>query len=363
MSRVYNFSAGPAALPEEVLRQAQEEMLDWHGLGMSIMEIGHRGPEFQAVIEQTEADLREVLNIPSHYQVFFVAGGASTQFSMVPLNLLSETQNEADYVETGIWSHKAVQEANRYGNINVAARTKTVEGIHSLPLQKEWNLNANAAYVHYTPNETVDGLEFHWVPDTGKVPLVADMTSSILSKVIDVNQYGLIYAGAQKNVGQAGITVVIMREDLVKDPLWFTPTLYSYKVHMEHKSLYNTPPTYAIYMAGLVLAWIKKQGGLKVIAERNVRKAKKLYQCIDSHKDFYVCKIDPDCRAIMNVVFSLQRDELTEEFLNQATQLGLTNLRGHRIAGGCRASIYNAMPEAGVDRLVEFMTDFAKRNS
>jgi len=349
-------------MPEEVLHQAQEEMLDWHGLGMSIMELGHRGPEFQSLIEQIEADYREVLAIPSNYHVLFVAGGATTQFSMVPLNLLSEQNKQADYVETGIWSHKAVVEAKRYGEINVAAMTKTVHGIHTLPPQSEWQLNPQAAYVHYTPNETVGGIEFHWVPKTGKVPLVADMTSSILSQPIDVSQFGLIYAGAQKNLGHAGFTLAIVREDLVREPLWFTPVLYNYRNHVEHKSCYNTPPTYAIYFAGLVVSWVKKQGGLKVVGQRNHRKAKKLYDCIEQHADFYVNKIDPACRALMNVVFSLKREELTEEFLNQATQAGLTNLRGHRDAGGCRASIYNAMPEAGIDRLVEFMVDFAKRN-
>ncbi len=362
MSRVYNFSAGPAMIPEEVLRQAQEEMLDWHGLGMSIMEVGHRGPEFQAVLEQVEADMREVLSIPSNYQVLFVAGGASHQFSMVPLNLLSEHNKHADYLETGVWSRKAVIEAKRYGTINVAGQVITENGIHRLPLQPELNLNPKAAYLHYTPNETVDGIEFHWVPQTGKVPLVADMTSSILSHPIDVNQYQLIYAGAQKNIGQAGITVVIVREDLVKEALSFTPILYSYKVHVEHKSVYNTPPTYAIYLAGLVLNWVQRQGGLKVIGERNQRKSKKLYSCIDQLSDFYMNKVAPDCRALMNVVFSLKREDLTEEFLNQAAQAGLANLRGHRAAGGCRASIYNAMPEAGVDCLVEFMKDFAKKN-
>jgi phosphoserine aminotransferase len=361
MSRVYNFSAGPATLPEEVLLQAREEMLDWHGIGMSIMEVGHRGPEFQRVLEQTEADLREILTIPSNYHVLFVAGGATTQFSMVPLNLLSENCKEADYIETGIWSQKAVIEAKRYGNINVAATTQVIEGIYSLPLQADWQLNPKAAYVHYTPNETVDGIEFHWVPQTGAIPLVADMTSSILAKPINVKEFGLIYAGAQKNIGQAGITVVIVREDLVKTPLWHTPVLYSYQSHVEQKSCYNTPPTYAIYFAGLVLTWIKRQGGLPAIAERNQRKAKKLYDCIDNHHDFYVSKVDPACRATMNVVFSLRQENLTDEFLAQATQAGLTNLRGHRIVGGCRASIYNAMPDAGVDALVEFMKEFARK--
>lgn len=362
MSRIYNFSAGPAMIAEEVLRQAQEEMLDWHGLGMSIMEMGHRGPEFQGVIEQVEADLRDVLTIPSNYHVLFVAGGASHQFSMVPLNLMSEHHREADYIETGIWSHKAVVEAKRYGTINLAGQVITEAGIHRLPLQKELKLNPKAAYLHYTPNETVDGIEFHWVPKTGKVPLVADMTSSLLSRPIEVNDYQLIYAGAQKNAGQAGITLVIVREDLVKEALSFTPILYTYKAHVEAKSCYNTPPTYAIYFTGLVLNWIKREGGLKAIGERNQRKAKKLYSCIDELSHFYVNKIAPDCRALMNVVFSLKREELTDEFINQAAQVGLANLRGHRAAGGCRASIYNAMPEAGVDRLVEFMKEFAQKN-
>jgi len=363
MKRVFNFSAGPAVMPEEVLRQAQEEMLDWHGIGMSIMEVSHRGPEFQSVLEQAEADLREVLKVPSNYHVLFVPGGASTQFAMVPLNLLSETNKEADYIETGLWSQKAVQEAKRYGVINVAAQTKLHEGLYSLPLQHEWRLNPKAAYVHYTPNETVGGIEFHWVPKIPGIPLVADMTSSIMSKPIDVTQFGVIYAGSQKNVGQAGITIVIIRDDLVRDPLWHTPMLYRYKTHAEHHSCYNTPPTYAIYMSGLVLAWIKQQGGLTVLEERNKRKAKKLYDCIDEHGDFYFSNVVPECRAMMNVVFWLRREELTKEFLTQAAQAGLMNLRGHRIAGGCRASIYNAMPEAGVDRLVEFMEDFAKRCS
>lgn len=362
MNRVFNFSAGPAMIPEEVLRQAQAEMLDWRGMGMSIMELGHRGPEFQGVLEQTEADLREVLDIPLNYNVLFVAGGASTQFAMVPLNLLSESNSKADYIETGMWSRKAVAEARRYGTVNVAAMTKTQNGLHTLPLQNEWRLDPSAAYVHYTPNETVDGIEFHWVPNCGNVPLVADMTSSLMSRPIDVNQFGLIYAGAQKNVGQAGITPVIIREDLVKDPLPRTPTLCTYKPYIENKSCYNTPPTYAIYFCGLVLAWIKRQGGLKVIGERNIRKAKKLYACIDSYPGFYVTSVDPECRAIMNVVFSLRREELIETFLTEAAQNGMVNLRGHRAVGGCRASIYNAMPEEGVDCLIKFMTDFAQRN-
>lgn len=260
MRKVFNFSAGPAMLPEEVLLQAQAEMLDWNHTGMSIMELGHRGPEFQQVAHQAEMDLRELMNIPKGYQVFFLPGGATAQFAMVPLNLFSRTKT-ADYIDTGIWSKKAITEASRYGEVNVAAKTQHQDHLAYIPGQNEWFVNSNAAYLHYTPNETIDGLEFQWVPQTGNVPLVADMTSMILSRPIDVTQYGIIYAGAQKNIGQAGITIVIVRDDLIGEALPNTPTLYSYKLHAEHHSFYNTPPTYSWYMAGLVLAWMKKQGG------------------------------------------------------------------------------------------------------
>lgn len=361
MRPIFNFSAGPAMMPEEVLRQAQAEMLDWQGTGMSIIELGHRGPEFQSVLEKAEVDLRELLAIPENYEVLFIAGGASTQFAMVPLNLLSETQQAADYVETGMWSRKAVVEAKRYGEIQVAAQVQVNNGMHSVPLLSTWKLNPKAAYVHYTPNETVDGVEFHWVPETGEVPLVADMTSSILAKPIDVKQYGLIYAGAQKNMGMAGITVVIIRKDLVREPLARTPTLCAYQTYVEHKSCYNTPPTYPIYFAGLVFAELKRKGGVKYIAEVNQRKCAKLYACIDKYPDFYRNHVEPASRAVMNVPFSFVDQSLTDEFLREATGRGLTNLRGHRAVGGCRASIYNAMPEEGVDALVRFMEEFAGR--
>lgn len=361
MRKVFNFGAGPAMMPEEVLLQAQAEMLDWHGTGMSIMELGHRGLEFKEIAEQSEADLRELMSIPDNYHVLFLAGGASTQFSMVPLNLLGDKKN-MDYIDTGIWSKKAIDEAKRYGQVNVAAKMEVRHARACITPHEKWTLNPEAAYVHYTPNETIEGIEFHWTPDTGNVPLVADMTSMILSKPIDVSRFGIIYAGAQKNVGQVGITVAIVRDDLVQEPLLGTPTLYSYKVHVENKSLYNTPPTYAWYMAGLYLGWMKRKGGVKVFAEQNQRKAEKLYGFIDSRDDFYINSVHPDCRSIMNVPFNLVNAKLTDEFLNLATDEGLTNLKGHRVAGGVRASMYNAMPEEGVDKLISFMHDFAKKH-
>lgn len=361
MRKVYNFSAGPGMLPEEVLLQAQAEMLDWQGTGMSIMELGHRGPEFKVVAEQAEADLRELMNIPSNYHVMFIPGGASAQFAMIPINLFAKNNN-ADYIDTGIWSKKAMAEAERYGKVNLAAQLEKQNDLMCIPSQDKWSLNPNAAYVHYTPNETIEGVQFHTVPDTGKVPLVADMSSMILSQPVDVTKFGIIYAGAQKNIGQAGITVVIVRDDLIQEPLPHTPTLYMYKVHAENKSFYNTPPTYAWYIAGLTLAWLKRKGGVKAFTEINQRKAKKLYSMIDSHKEFYSNPVHPDFRSIMNVPFNLKTAELSDKFLREAEEAGLTNLKGHRLAGGVRASIYNAMPEEGVDALVDFMKEFAKKN-
>lgn len=361
MRKVFNFSAGPAMLPEEVLLQAQADMLDWQGTGMSIMELGHRGPEFKIVAEQAEADLRELMSIPKNYHVLFLPGGATTQFAMVPMNLLGEKKT-ADYVDTGIWSQKAIAEAKRYGTVNIAAHAEHKDHLSYIPQQEHWSVNQDAAYLHYTPNETIDGLEFQWVPKTGNVPLVADMTSMILSRPVNVNDFGVIYAGAQKNVGQAGITIVIIREDLITDPLEKTPSLYSYKLQAEHNSFYNTPPTYSWYISGLVLAWMKRHGGVQAIYELNLRKANKLYSLIDQHKDFYVSRVHPDCRSLMNVMFHLSNEKLTSTFIEEAEAAHLTNLRGHRVSGGVRASIYNAMPEEGVDVLADFMTDFAKRN-
>lgn len=361
MRKIFNFSAGPAMLPEEVLQQAQAEMLDWHGTGMSMSELGHRGPEFKIVAEQAEADLRELMQIPHNYQVLFLSGGATTQFAMVPLNLMGTTKT-ADYVDTGVWSKKAIDEARRYGNVNIAAHTEHKDHLAYIPHQEEWKLDPNAAYLHYTPNETVDGIEFQWVPKTGNVPLVADMTSMILSRPLNVNDFGIIYAGVQKNLGQAGMTVVIIRDDLIREALPNTPSLYLYSLQAEHHSFYNTPPTYAWYITGLVLAWTKRQGGLPAMYALNQRKSQKLYSVIDSHQDFYISKIQPDCRSLMNVMFYLKDEKLTSVFLEQAEKLGLTNLRGHRVSGGVRASIYNAMPEEGVNLLADFMVDFAKRN-
>ena len=362
MSRVYNFSAGPAMLPEEVLKHAQKELLDWHGLGTSIMEVGHRGPDFKKVADQSEADLRDLMDIPDNYHVLFLAGGATAQFSMVPMNLLSAEKNTADYIDTGIWSKKAIEEAKRYGVVNIAAATENVSGLTVIPAQKSWKLNPHAAYVHYTPNETIEGVEFNFVPHTHGVPLVADMSSMILSRPVNVSDFGIIYAGAQKNMGQAGIAVAIIRNDLIKDPLPSTPILYNYKVEAENKSFYNTPPTYSWYICGLVLAWMKKMGGIKYFTELSQRKAKKLYKTIDAHKDFYINKVNPECRSNMNVPFDLPNAELSEKFLAGAAKNGMVNLKGHRLAGGVRASIYNAMPEEGVDLLVEFMKDFIKSN-
>lgn len=360
MRKVINFNAGPAMLPEEVLLQAQAEMLDWHGTGMSIMELGHRGSEFKIVAEQSEADLRELMDIPKNYHVFFLPGGATAQFAMVPLNLFGKSQH-ADYIDTGIWSKKAIDEANRYGTVNVAARLEMHKDLMTIPSQDKWDLNPNSAYVHYTPNETIEGVQFHWIPETGDIPLVADMSSMILSQPIDVSRYGIIYAGAQKNLGQAGIAVVIIRDDLIQEPLARTPTLYTYKIHAENKSFYNTPPTYSWYIAGLTLAWMKKQGGVKKLYEMNQRKAQKLYSIIDTHAGFYTNPIHPDCRSIMNVPFNVKTPELTQQFLEEATKAGLTNLKGHRLAGGARASIYNALSEEQVDKLAEFMVDFVKK--
>lgn len=359
MRKVWNFNAGPGMLPEEVLLQAQAEMLDWHGTGISIMELGHRGPEFKVVAEQSEADLRELMDIPKNYRVLFLTGGATAQFAMVPINLFVK-KGTADYIDTGIWSKKAITEAERYGKVHIAAKLESQEGLMAIPSQEKWSLNPNSAYVHYTPNETIEGVEFHWIPKTGNIPLVADMSSMILSQPIDVNQFGIIYAGAQKNLGQAGVTVVIIREDLIDEPLPRTPTLYSYKIQAENNSFYNTPPTYAWYILGLVLAWTKKQGGVKHFAEINQRKAQKLYALIDQHKDFYINSIHPDSRSIMNVPFNLKTPELTQTFLDSASKAGLTHLKGHRLSGGVRASLYNSMPEEPVDLLVDFMKEFIR---
>ena len=362
MRKVYNFNAGPSMLPEAVLLKAQKEMLDWHETGMSIMEMGHRGLNFKHVAEQAEADLRELMNIPNNYKVLFIPGGATAQFAMIPMNLMSE-RRRADYVVTGIWSRKAMDEAMRFGDVSLAAQSVLREHQVAIPKQAEWSLREHLDYVHYTPNETIDGVEFQWVPNTGNVPLVADMSSMILSRPIDVSKFGLIYAGAQKNMGQAGITVVIIREDLIrKNPVFLTPTLYQYYVHAENQSFYNTPPTYSWYILGLMLDWMKQEGGVPHFYKINQRKAKKLYDTIDESQGYYTCRVHPDCRSLMNIVFDLGNEELDKQFLAEAEKAGLMNLKGHRLVGGIRASVYNAMPEAGVDALVAFMLSFAEKN-
>jgi len=359
MPPIYNFSAGPACLPAAVLKQAQEEMTDWQGAGMSVMEMSHRGKEFMSIAAQAEADLRELMAIPDNYKVLFLQGGASAQFANVPVNLLRGKKG-ADYIYTGQWSKKAIAEAKRFCDVNVAASAEE-SNFSVLPNPTDWNVNGDAAYVHYTPNETIGGLEFHWTPETGDVPLVADMSSTILSRPIDVSKFGVIYAGAQKNIGPAGLTVVIVRDDLIGDTVPGMPAMCDYKIMADNDSMYNTPPTYGWYLAGLVFAWLKKNGGLSAMAEINERKANKLYGAIDG-SDFYANPIDPNCRSWMNVPFTLADAELDAAFLSGAKEVGLVTLKGHRSVGGMRASIYNAMPEAGVDALISFMADFEKRN-
>jgi phosphoserine aminotransferase len=359
MSRVFNFAAGPAILPQVVLERARDEMLDWRGSGMSVMEMSHRDKEYVSIAEKAEADLREIMNIPADYAVLFLQGGATLQFSMVPINLL-RGKTRADYIQTGSWSKGAVAEAKRFCQVNVAADSEATK-FTTIPAQASWKLDPQAAYVHYTPNETIHGVEFPWIPQTGDVPLVADMSSTILSRPVDVSKFGVIYAGAQKNIGPAGLTVVIVRKDLIGQVVPNMPSLMDYQKFADNGSMINTPPTYAWYLAGLVFEWIKQQGGLQGMAKLNERKAKKLYAAIDS-SGFYRNPVDPACRSWMNIPFTLPNADLDKPFLAEAAKQGLTTLKGHRSVGGMRASIYNAMPEAGVDALIAFMKDFAKRN-
>lgn len=361
MTRQYNFSAGPAMLPSAVLAQAQEEMLDWSESGMSVMEMSHRGKEYMSIAAQAEADLREIIAIPDNYKVLFLQGGASSQFAMIPMNLLANGKGKADYVNTGAWSKKAIAEAKRYGEINVVASSED-SNFTTIPAFDTWTLDPEASYVHYTPNETIGGVEFNWIPDTGDVPLVADMSSTILSRPIDVSKFGMIYAGAQKNIGPAGLTLVIIREDLIGDSLAGTPAMYQYATHANNDSMYNTPPTYGWYLAGLVFKWIKELGGMAAIAEVNERKANKLYAMIDG-SSFYDSPVDANCRSWMNIPFTLKDAALDASFLEQAADKGLITLKGHRSVGGMRASIYNAMPEEGVDALIAFMQTFEAKNA
>ncbi len=359
MSRVFNFSPGPAMLPTEVIQQAQQEMLDWHGSGMSVMEMSHRGKEFMDIASTAEADLRELLNIPANYKVLFLQGGASTQFAMVPLNLMGRT-GKADYANTGSWSKKAITEGKKFGDVNICASSED-NGFNSVPAFSDWALSTDASYVHITPNETIGGVAYCGLPDTGDVPIVADMSSTILSQPMDVSDYGVIYAGAQKNIGPAGLTIVIIREDLIGLAGDNCSSMLNYATHEKSDSMANTPPTYSWYLAGLVFKWLKAKGGLTAMQEINQRKAAKLYTAIDN-SDFYSNPVAIENRSLMNVPFILKDAQLDAKFLAEAQAMGLTTLKGHRSVGGMRASIYNAMPEEGVDKLVQFMNDFAAKN-
>jgi phosphoserine aminotransferase len=347
-------------LPAEVIKQAAAELTDWQGSGMSVMEMSHRGKEFVSIAEKAEADLRDLMAIPDSFKVLFLQGGASSQFAMVPMNLL-RGRNTADYINAGSWSKKAIAEAKRFCDVNIAASSESAN-FTTIPARSEWSLNPDAAYVHYTPNETIGGVEFHTIPEVGDVPLVADMSSTILSRPVDISKYGVIYAGAQKNIGPAGLTIVIVREDLIGDEISGTPTMFSYTAHAKAGSMYNTPPTYSWYMAGLVFAWIKERGGLAAMGDVNKRKADKLYHAIDS-SEFYSNPVDHGCRSWMNIPFTLANPDLDGAFLAQAKEAGLVTLKGHRSVGGMRASIYNAMPEEGVDALIAFMKEFENKNA
>ncbi len=357
MSRRYNFCAGPAALPEPVLTRAASEMLDWQGRGLSVMEMSHRSAEYVSIHDAAEADFRQLLNISNDYAVLFLQGGASSQFSAVPLNLLGEASS-ADYVNTGQWYKKAIAEARRYGEVNVVASAEA-DNFASIPSFADWQIDPDAAYLHYTPNETIGGVEFDWTPRVD-VPLAVDMSSTILSRPIDVSQYGLIYAGAQKNIGPAGLTIVVVRRDLLGRARPETPAMLNYKTADDNGSMYNTPPTFAVYLAGLVFQWLKEQGGLEAIEVVNRRKAEKLYGYIDD-SDFYANPVVVHDRSLMNIPFTLADPELDKLFLAEAEAAGLLNLKGHRSVGGMRASIYNAVSEDAVDALIGFMDGFRTR--
>jgi len=357
--RIYNFSAGPAVLPMAVLEEAQRDLVALPGVGMSVMEISHRSKAFDGIIQQAEADLRAVGSVPDGYKVLFLQGGASTQFSMVPMNLLTGGRT-ADYIVTGDWSKKALQEARKVGETHVAGTTETSQ-FNRIPTQAELTLTAAAAYAHMTSNNTIFGTQWHWVPDTGDVPLVSDASSDIFSRPIDVSKFGLIYAGAQKNLGPSGVTVVIIREDLLERSAATLPSMLNYRVFAEAGSLYNTPPCFGIYILGLVLKWLKNEGGLEAMGRRNERKAALLYHELD-RSGFWRPHAARDARSQMNVTFRLPSEDLEKQFVKAATAAGLDGLKGHRSVGGLRASIYNAFPEEGVTALVQFMQEFESKN-
>ena len=357
MTRVFNFSAGPAALPVAVLEQLRDEMLDWHGQGMSVMEMSHRGKAYVGIAQQAEADLRELMAIPAHYKVLFLQGGATAQFAAIPFNLTAPGAT-VDYVNTGAWSTKAIAEARRYCAVNVVADAAASK-YTTVPAQAEWKRSTGAAYLHYTPNETIGGVEYPFVPDAGDVPLVADFSSSILSRPIDVSRFGVIYAGAQKNIGPAGLVVVIVREDLLGKARADIPTVFDWKAMAADGSMLNTPATYSWYVAGLVFQWIKRQGGVEAMGRLNQAKARKLYDTIDA-SGFYKNPVTVECRSWMNVPFTLPSADLDKPFTEGAKKAGLVTLEGHRSVGGMRASLYNAMPMAGVDALVQYMQEFQR---
>ncbi len=359
MRKTFNFSAGPAVLPEEVLQQAAAEMLDWQGSGQSVMEMSHRGKEYMSIHARAEEDLRRLMGIPSNYKVLFLQGGATLQFAMIPINLL-RGKASADYVHTGEWSKKAIKEAKLFGKVNVAASAED-RNFTYVPPQSAWKLDPDAAYVHVCANETIGGVEFGWQPDTGSVPLVADVSSTFLSRPVDVSKYGLIYGGAQKNIGPAGLTIVIVRDDLLGHTPAGTPQMLDYTVQADNDSMLNTPPTYAVYVAGLVFQWLERQGGIAAIEKRNIEKAALLYDYLDA-TGFYANPVDKADRSRMNVPFTLKDAALDDAFLAGAKERGLIQLKGHRSVGGMRASIYNAMPIEGVRALVDYMREFEKKH-
>ena len=360
MDRIFNFSAGPATLPQAVLEQARDELVNWRGSGMSVMEMSHRGKEYMSIHAEAEADLRELLGIPANYTVLFLQGGASSQFAMVPMNLL-RGKTSAGYLNTGEWSKKAIKEAKKFTDVSIVASSEDKNFTYA-PAQNAWQLDPNAAYVHYTPNETIGGVEIFWTPETGNVPLVADMSSNILSRPVDVSKFGLIYAGAQKNIGPAGLTIVIVRDDLLGETLKGTPTMFDYKIAADNDSMYNTPPTFAIYIAGLVFKWLRAKGGLAAMEKENIAKAALLYNFLDT-SEFFISPVARENRSRMNVPFTLKNTSLDEEFLKRAKARGMIQLKGHRSVGGMRASIYNAMPIEGVKTLVELMREFEKQHA
>ncbi len=361
---IYNFSPGPALLPPEVLQQAAAEMVNWHGSGMSVMEMSHRGKEFMSILESAQRDLRTLLNVPSNYKILFMQGGALAENAIIPMNLVGRVSPQPatiDFIHTGAWSGKSIKEAAKYAKVNVAASSEG-QKFQTIPDRALWQLSKDAAYLHICSNETIDGLEYHFTPDVGDVPLVADMSSHILSRVIDVSRYGVIFAGAQKNIGPAGLTIVIVREDLIGHALPYCPSAFDWKIVADNDSMYNTPPTYAIYIAGLVFQWLLRQGGVAVMEQKNIAKAALLYDYLDS-TNFYRNDVAKDCRSRMNAPFFLRDESLNDAFLAGAKEAGLVQLKGHKSVGGMRASIYNAMPIEGIEALLAYMRKFADKNA